>query len=198
MLVLLQGFTFGAGLIIAIGAQNVFVLRQGLMRKHLLLTATLCATIDALLIILGTSGFGEVLKAFPFLFSILNYGAALFLFFYGGRALFSIFKPKIINCGEEEISSIGKTILMLLALSLLNPHVYLDTVILLGTIAHQQPVGTQHIFAIGAMSASFLWFFSLTFGARFLAPLLKKPLGWKVLDGFTAAIMWVTGISLIW
>ncbi len=196
-LALLKGFSTSGGLIVAIGAQNAFVIRQGLLRRHLLLTALLCSGIDAFLILSGVLGFGHVVSVCPSLIELSKYFAIVFLGFYGAFSLKSAFKPRPLDDVESKVLlSTKRTILMLLALSLLNPHVYLDTVILLGNIASQQPVHEQLYFAVGAISASFIWFFAITYGSYFLAPLLRKQSVWRVIDSLIAFIMWGIAISL--
>lgn len=193
----LTGFGASVSLIVAIGAQNAFVIRQSLRCQHLLLTALLCAGIDALLILLGVLGFGTVVGQFPLFIAAVSYFAALFLMMYGLASLRSAFKAKswIGSTASETALSAKKTILSLLAFSLLNPHVYLDTVILLGSIAAQQPADQKICFAAGAVSASFAWFFAITYGAHLLAPLFQRQAAWKVLDslsGFTMlGIAWI-------
>lgn len=198
LVTLLKGFTTSAGLIVAIGAQNAFVLRQGFLRRHLFLTALLCALIDALLILLGVLGFGQIIAAYPLTVKIAKYFAIVFLFFYGTLSLKSAFKKHSLEDRQEHTrTSLRSTIFLLLALSLLNPHVYLDTVILLGSIASLQPDHEKIYFALGAIGASFSWFFALTYGSRFCAPFLQKPLAWKIIDILTTLIMWGIAITLI-
>lgn len=196
---LLKGFSTSCSLIIAIGTQNAFVIRQGLRRQHLFLTALLCSLIDALLIILGVTGFEYFISSSSLFIEITNYIAIIFLFIYGALSLKSAFQTKYLECtgDEKTIPSAQKTILTLLALSLLNPHVYLDTVILLGSIASQQPHEEQIYFAFGAISASFAWFFSITYGARLLAPFFQKEFSWRIIDGLVALTMWGIAITLI-
>ena len=196
---LLKGFSASGGLIIAIGAQNAFVIRQGLKRQHLLLTALMCSIIDALLIVCGVIGFGYYISEYPLFIEIAKYCAIAFLFFYGLISLKSALRKKTFNNSVNgcEIYSKKKIIVSLLALSLLNPHVYLDTVILLGSIASQQPAHEQMYFACGAISASFAWFFAITFGAQFLAPLFQKENSWRIIDGFIAIIMWMIAFNLL-
>ncbi len=195
---LLKGFTTSGSLIVAIGAQNVFVLRQGLMRRHLLLTALFCSFIDAFLILLGVLGFGKLLTICPLAIELANYLAIVFLIWYGAFALRSAFKPKSLETGNgQELPSKTKTLFLLFAMSVLNPHVYLDTVILLGSIASQQPSYEQIYFAFGAISASFIWFFTLTYGSRLLAPLLSKPNSWRIIDSLVAVMMWGIAITLM-
>lgn len=196
-LTLIKGFACSASLIVAIGAQNAFVIRQGLMQNHLLLTAFLCSLIDASLIVVGVLGFGQVISSYPLTIEITKYFAIAFLLAYGGFSIRSAFKNKALeNEIGQAVQSRKKTILLLLALSLLNPHVYLDTVILLGSIASQHPPDEQFYFAIGAIVASFIWFFSLSYGSQFLAPFLRSSLSWKIIDTCIAFIMWTIAVSL--
>jgi L-lysine exporter family protein LysE/ArgO len=196
-LALLKGFTTGGSLIIAIGAQNAFVIQQGLLRRHLFLTAFLCALLDAFLIILGVLGFGQIVTEYPFAIELSKYFAIIFLLFYGMLSFKSALKVKALEHAERSLPSKRRTIAMLLALCLLNPHVYLDTVILLGSIASQQPTDEQLYFAFGAMSASFVWFFSITYGSRFLAPFLQNQVVWRLIDGLIAITMWGIALSLL-
>lgn len=197
-LVLLKGFASSASLIVAIGAQNAFVIRQGLLQNHLFLTALLCSLIDAILITIGVLGFGQVISAYPLLIEITNYIAIAFLFAYGALSLKSAFtNKKLENERNQATQSRKKTVLLLLALSLLNPHVYLDTVILLGSIASQHSLDEQFYFAIGAISASFIWFFSISYGSRLLAPFLRNSLAWKIIDICIAFTMWGIATSLM-
>lgn len=199
LLSLLKGFCASSGLIIAIGAQNAFVIRQGLRRQHLLLTALLCSSIDAILIAAGVIGFGYYISEYPLFIDFTKYFAATFLFFYGVISFRSAFKKdssKNSLC-EGTGNSAKKVILSLLALSLLNPHVYLDTVILLGSIASQQPAHEQLYFAFGAITASFTWFFAITFGARLLSPFFQKENSWRIIDGFIAITMWAIAFNIL-
>lgn len=192
LLSLLKGFTTSGSLLVAIGAQNAFVIRQGLKRKHLLLTAFVCSLLDAMLIGFGAIGFGRYISEYPFFLEITKYFAIIFLIVYGCFAFrAALGKNTLKNIEKPAETSTKKLLLSLIALSLLNPHVYLDTVILLGSIASQQPIDEQKIFAMGAISASFAWFFSITFGARFLAPFFQKEYAWKMIDGLIAITMWI-------
>lgn len=198
LLALLKGFGTSGSLIVAIGAQNAFVIRQGMLRRHLFMTALICSVIDAMLILLGVFGFGQVISAYPLLIELSKYFAIIFLFFYGIVSLKSSLNPKCLEDGkEQELTSAKKTIFLLLALSLLNPHVYLDTVILLGSIASQQPQDQQIYFTLGAISASFLWFFAITYGSYLLAPSLFKQSSWRIIDGLIALTMRGIAISLM-
>lgn len=197
-LALFKGFCISGSLIVAIGAQNVFVIRQGLLRRHLFITAFLCSIIDALLILLGVLGFGQLIVAYPLLIKLAKYFAIVFLFFYGVISLKSSLNFKCIEDEKDEESlSIKKTIFLILGLSLLNPHVYLDTVILLGSIALQQPSDQKIYFTLGAIIASFIWFFTITYASFFLAPFLSKQSSWRIIDRLIALIMWGIALSLI-
>jgi L-lysine exporter family protein LysE/ArgO len=196
---LLKGFGASCGLIIAIGAQNAFVIRQGLRGQHLLLTALICSLIDAVLIVFGVMGFGYYIAEYPLFIEITKYFAALFLIIYGFISCRSIFqRTSVKEIGEEPAEySLKSVVVSLLALSLLNPHVYLDTVILLGSIASQQPIHEQKYFALGAVSASFAWFFSITYGAGLFAPFFQKENSWKIIDGSIALTMWAIAFSIL-
>lgn len=191
---LLKGFGASSGLIMAIGAQNAFVIRQGLQRQHLFLTAMLCSIIDALLIVLGTFGFGGFILEHPFLLKAVKYFAVIFLFSYGVATLM---KTNVSNIEGTFSSSTKATVLSILALSLLNPHVYLDTVILLGSIATQQPEEEQRYFVAGAILASFIWFFGITYGARFLAFLFQNETTRKAMDILIALTMWAIALTIL-
>jgi L-lysine exporter family protein LysE/ArgO len=195
---LLKGFVTSGSLIVAIGAQNAFVIRQGLLQRHLLLTALVCSAIDALLITSGILGFGHIISSFPLVVEAAQYFSIVFLLAYGAISLRSAFKYKSLDLSEHTpLPSIKKTILLLLGFSLLNPHVYLDTVILLGSIAVQQPAHTQTYFTLGAIGASFTWFFALTYGSRFLAPFFSKQNSWKIIDSLIAITMWAIALTLL-
>lgn len=197
LLPFLKGFGTSASLIVAIGAQNAFVIRQSLQYQHLLLTALLCSLIDALLILLGVVGFGEIVSQYPHFLTFTTWFAAVFLFLYGLASFRSALYSKSWNLDETMRVSAKKTIISILAFSLLNPHVYLDTVILLGSIASEQPVGEQAYFAAGAIGASFAWFFAITYGARLLAPFLQKQSVWRMIDSLIGLTMWAIAFSLL-
>ena len=197
---LIQGFSLGASLIIAIGSQNAFVLRQGLKKEHVFTICTICFLCDALLILLGVGGFGKLVASSDTLMLTARWGGALFLFCYGIRSFRSAFKNEALSPGEATnlASGLSWAIATTLALTLLNPHVYLDTVILLGSIAGQYPEAERLFFAIGAAVASMLWFYGLGYGARILTPLFLKPISWKTLDVMIGIIMWGIATNLLW
>jgi L-lysine exporter family protein LysE/ArgO len=192
-----SGLLLGAGLIIAIGAQNAFVLRQGLLKTHVFALCLLCASSDALLITLGVLGFGTLIQQSQTALIIVQFAGAAFLFFYGLQALMRALKPQAIEDIAGTGSSIRSVLVTALALTFLNPHVYLDTVVLLGGISTQYFGFDRLWFGAGAVLASFLWFFVLGYGARFLIPIFQKRRSWQILDTLIAIIMWVIAYSLI-
>ncbi|WP_211097767.1 LysE/ArgO family amino acid transporter [Ahrensia marina] len=192
-----SGLLLGAGLIIAIGAQNAFVLRQGLLKTHVFALCLLCASSDALLITLGVLGFGTLIQQSQTALIIVQFAGAAFLFFYGLQALMRALKPQAIEDIAGTGSSLRSVLVTALALTFLNPHVYLDTVVLLGGISTQYAGFDRLWFGAGAVLASFLWFFVLGYGARFLIPIFQKRRSWQILDTLIAIIMWVIAYSLI-
>ncbi|RKQ71125.1 L-lysine exporter family protein LysE/ArgO [Litorimonas taeanensis] len=196
MTTIFSGFALTLVLIFAIGAQNAFVLRQGLRRQHVLAVVLVCAISDTILIIAGVSGFGYLMERASWLEPSFTYAGAAFLFFYGARSAFSAWTGgQALVAGETDRQTVKVAIMTTLALTWLNPHVYLDTVILLGSIAAQSD--NKILFGIGAITASFSFFFTLGYGARFLAPYFSKPFTWRILDGFIAVIMWSIAAKLI-
>ena len=195
----LEGFGTGSGLIIAIGAQNAFVLAQGVRREHHLPVALVCAVCDALLLAAGLAGMGAALAAAPALRQAAALGGAAFLGLYGLRAARSAWCGSGALCAQDDAGGRGlrATLLLTLAVTLLNPHVYLDTVLLLGSIGgrHGDP-GRWH-FGAGAATASFAWFFGLALLGRLLAPLLSRPAAWRALDALVALVMWTVAAGLL-
>ncbi|MBY6003600.1 LysE/ArgO family amino acid transporter [Salipiger bermudensis] len=191
----LAGFALGLSLIVAIGAQNAFVLRQGLMRAHVLPVCLICALSDAVLIVAGIAGFGALTQAIPGLEPAMRLFGAAFLTWYGARSLRSAWRGGEAMGEGRAALSLRAAVLTCLAFTWLNPHVYLDTVMLLGAISAQydQPAA----FGLGAVSASFLFFFSLGYGARALAPVFARPRAWQVLDLAMAGIMWTLAARLV-
>jgi L-lysine exporter family protein LysE/ArgO len=196
---LLQGFGLSMGLIIAIGSQNAFVLRQGLKRERVFLVATVCFICDAGLIAAGAAGFGTLVASSPLTMQCALWGGSAFLFLYGLRAFRSAWHPETLEAagGSGASGNAARVILSTLALSLLNPHVYLDTVILLGSLAARFPGSSRALFALGAMTASLVWFYGIGYGARVLAPLFRKPGAWRLLDAAVGLTMWGIALSLV-
>ncbi|RJF79358.1 amino acid transporter [Azospirillum cavernae] len=195
--VALQGFSLGGGLIVAIGAQNAFVLRQGLVKRHVLPLVLFCALSDALLIAAGSAGFGTLVSSSPVLLQGAAYGGAAFLGFYGFRAFRSAFTAQSLSAEGAANLPLGRALATAAAFTYLNPHVYLDTVVLLGGIAGRYAVDERVWFAGGAMTASLVWFAALGYGARLLAPLFAKPLAWRVLDTLIGVVMSALALSLL-
>jgi L-lysine exporter family protein LysE/ArgO len=189
--VFLSGAGLGASLIIAIGAQNAFVLRQGLKRRHVGLVVSICALIDVLLIGVGIGGMGALIARAPVLLDVIRWAGAVFLFLYGVRAFHAAWKgPGHLQAENGETQTALKAASTVLALSLLNPHVYLDTVVLLGGIGAQYGWPGNAWFGAGAMCSSVIWFATLGFGARLLRPLFEKDVSWRVLDVIVGVVMW--------
>jgi L-lysine exporter family protein LysE/ArgO len=199
VLAAVQGFALGASLIIAIGAQNAFVLRQGLKRQQVLLVTTICFLSDAVLIAVGAGGFAGLVAAVPGLPALAAWGGAVFLIGYGARAFHAALRPARLLAGHGSAGS-GTAALAgaTLAVSLLNPHVYLDTVVLLGSVAAQYPRPERIAFALGGIGASAVWFYGLGYGAARLAPVFARPAAWRLLDLAIGAIMWAIAGGLIW
>ncbi|MGT2512221.1 LysE/ArgO family amino acid transporter [Cupriavidus basilensis] len=194
----LQGLALSLGLIVAIGAQNAFVLRQGLRREHVGSVVLLCAMADALLIAAGVMGMAQALGERPGLARVLALAGAVFLAVYGWQALRRARHAHQLNAsdGGKGLSR-GAALAQAAAFTLLNPHVYLDTVLLVGSIGAQQPAALRGWFVAGASSASLLWFGLLGFGARWLAPWFARPRAWQVLDGLIGTTMFVLSALLV-
>ena len=189
------GFFTGLSLIIAIGAHNAYVLRLGLMRHHVFAVVLFCAVSDAVLIIAGVAGLGAVIQQLPLLLEVFRYAGAAYLIWFGIGALRRAINPKTLEAQGESFPLI-KTLGTMAALTWLNPHVYLDTVILLGSIGNQfQP--NQWWFALGAATSSFVWFFSLGYGAKLLSRYMASVRFWQVLDVAIAAVMFTIAGTLL-
>lgn len=192
----LAGFQMGLGLIVAIGAQNAFVLRQGLRREHVFAVALFCAGSDAVLIALGVSGFGALAKLAPWAAEAMRWGGVAFLLWYGLRAARAAWRGGgALAAGTGAAPSLRAVMATVALLTWANPHVWLDTVVLLGAISAQFP-GRGLEFALGAMAASFGFFFALAYGARGLAPLFARPRAWQVLDALVALVMFSVAAKL--
>jgi len=192
---ILPGFLTGFSLIVAIGAQNAFILRQGLTRQYVYLIVTICALSDALLIALGTFGLGALIQAIPNLLEIMRWLGVAYLTWFGATSIRKALKTNSLTVAEEIQVSLKKTLLLTLGFTFLNPHVYLDTVILVGSVANHFGEN-KWFFALGATIASFTWFFSLGLAASKMAVLMAKPVFWKILDVFIAAVMFSLAINL--
>lgn len=192
----LSGFFIGAGLIIAIGAQNAFVLRQGIRREHVFVLALICSLSDALLIVLGVTGLGALIERFPAMLVAVTVFGIAFLVWYGWLALRRVMNPQALEAGENGPVPLGKAVITCLTLTFLNPHVWLDTVILVGSLAAPYSGAARLAYTLGAVTASFAWFFALGYGARVLTPLFRKPAAWRVLDALIALVMFSIAAKL--
>ncbi len=194
----LTGFGTGFSLILAIGAQNAFVLRQGLLRTHVFWVCLTCALFDAVLIAAGVAGASGLSAAAPWAIAALTWGGAAFLAVYGALSLARAFNPGALRAANQGTGSLRSTLLTCLALAWLNPHVYLDTVGLIGAVSTGFPGWSGKLaYGIGATLASFVFFFALGYGARLLAPVFARPRAWAVLDVAIALVMWSIAIALI-
>ena len=197
MLPAAQGFLAGAGLIVAIGAQNAFVLRQGLRREHVAVVVALCAGADALLITAGVAGLGGVVGAHPVAITVTKIAGAAFLLAMGAAAARRAWRPGHLGPAASEPAGRTGVVLACLGFTFLNPHVYLDTVVLLGAMANQHADAGRWLFAGGAAVASVTWFSALGFGAGRLGPVFGRPAAWRWLDGGIAVVMVGLAVALV-
>jgi L-lysine exporter family protein LysE/ArgO len=195
---LLTGLGAGASLIIAIGAQNAYVLRQGLRREHVLPIVLICIVSDALLIAAGVAGIGAVIKAAPLALEIVRWAGFAFLLLYALFAARRALRPERLEAANGVGAiTLWAAVATCLALTWLNPHVYLDTILLLGSLSASHGDPGRWVFGAGAVLASILWFGMLGFGARFLAPVFARPIAWRILDGAIAVLMVVLAVLLV-
>jgi L-lysine exporter family protein LysE/ArgO len=192
-----QGFVTSAALIVAIGAQNAFVLRQGLRREHVGAVVAVCALSDLLLIGLGVAGLGALVQAHAPLLVAARWCGAAFLIAYGAIAARRALSPQALAAGPGVALSRRQAVVACLGFTYLNPHCWLDTVVLIGSLSAQQPDGARPWFGAGAAAASVVWFAALGYGARLLAPLFARPAAWRMLDGGIAAVMWTLAGALL-
>ena len=187
MIAFLPGFLASLGLIVAIGAQNAFVIRQGLTRQHVFVVVAICALCDAALIALGIAGLGAIIQGLPWLLEVIRWFGVAYLSWFGIKSVRAAFKNLVMDASGTQTTSLKKVVAAVLGFTLLNPHVYLDTVILLGSISNQ--FADKWAFGFGAMSASALWFSSIGFGAKAASRFMSRPIFWRVLDSVIAVIM---------
>jgi len=197
--VFLQGLGLGASLIMAIGAQNAHVIRTGVRGQHVLATVAACIAVDVLLIGLGIAGLGALVEASPTLMAVARYGGAAFLVWYGWRCWKSSLRggASLEASPDEKAQTLGRALATVLALSLLNPHVYLDTVVLLGAVGSSLAGEARLSFALGAMTASVLWFSALGLGARRFATVLGRPAVWRAIEAATGTLMLMLAYLLV-
>jgi len=193
----IAGFSLGLSLILAIGSQNAFVLRQGLRREHVFWVCLICAVSDAALIFMGVSGFSVMIRKLPWLGDAMRLGGAAFLIWYGARSLWTAWRSHdALMPSDAESRPLVATLAVCLAFTWLNPHVWLDTVVLIGSVSTQF-AGHEMGFAAGAMTASFLFFFSLGYGAALLRPVFARPRAWQVLEVIVGLTMWSIAARLL-
>ena len=185
----------GLALIVAIGAQNAFVLRQGIRREHVGVVVALCLVSDAILIVAGTAGIGALVTRFPWALDALRWGGAAYLTWWAVRSFASALRPS--SLAAEVPRSRGSVIATTLALTYLNPHVYLDTVVLLGGLANQHGPDERWVFAAGAVTGSIVWFCALGYGARALSGVLADPRTWRVVDLVIGVVMLALAVKLV-
>ena len=195
VIALITGFFTGMSLIVAIGAQNAFVIKQGLLRSHVTLVVFVCSLSDALLIILGTGGLGTIIQSRPDLLDVIRWFGVIYLTWFGFKSVRSTLRNETLTASNQSAESWKKVLLTVLAMTYLNPHVYLDTVIFVGSLANQFE-SQRWYFALGACIASGIWFSAIGYGARSASHLMSKPLFWRVLDSAIAAIMFTLAITL--
>ena len=192
-----KGFLLSAALIMAIGAQNMFVLRQGLRREHVGPIVLFCGLADAVLIGTGVAGLGSILDLVPNLALLLTLGGAAFLTWYGISALARATKPSAMVLTAQPALTLGGALVGTAAFTFLNPHVYLDTVLLMGAVGSSLPLDVRPVFVAGAATASVSWFAALGYGARLLTPLFARPTAWKILDLVVGVTMLMLAASLV-
>lgn len=195
MFAFLPGLLTGLSLIVAIGAQNAFVIRQSLTRQHVFVIVLICAASDALLMLAGVGGLGAVITSLPWLLEVIRWFGVAYLTWFGVRSIISAFKNDVLDASGASEKSLLKVVLMCLTITFLNPHVYLDTVILVGSIANQFG-DNKWFFVGGAITASVLWFTSLGYGAKAASRWMSKPVFWRVLDFIIAGVMFTVALTL--
>ena len=192
-----EGFGISLGLILALGPQNVYLLRQGLLRKYVLVACLVCFLSDALLISAGVLGFGRIMSEMEEWAPIIAIASSSFLVGYGILRIYSATKPRGLETGEVESQTMRKTIFTGLAFTWLNPHVYVDTLILIGGTSSRYVGEEVFGYAFGAIAASFIFFFSLGYGAKFLSPILSTPKSWMIIDLTVAGIMFTIAVLVM-
>ena len=193
----LSGFFLGLSLIVAIGAQNAFILRQGLLRQHVFVLCLICALSDAVLIAAGVAGLGTLVSSSPMLVKAVSVGGAAFLFAYAAIAFRRAWRPQALHAAGTGGGNLKAAIAACLAFTFLNPHVYLDTVVLLGSLSSRYEGAARLEYGLGAAISSFVWFFGLGYGARLLQPVFARPSAWRVLDILIGLVMAAIGVGLL-
>ena len=192
-----SGFLLGISLIAALGAQSLFILQMGLLRQHVLALCTFCACADILLITSGVLGMGTIAASLPWVETMMTFGGAVYLLTHAVISALRATVKRSAGCGAADGMCLRGALLACAACTFLNPHVYLDTVVLMGTYASAYAGYARTAFAVGAIIASAVWFFSLGYGARLLSPLFSRPVAWRMLDAGIAAVMAGLGFALL-
>ena len=194
----IQGLIVCFGLIVSIGAQNAFLLKQGILKQHVFAVALLCFLGDVLLMTIGVLGLGELISQSPWVSFLVAILGVVFLFTYGSQSFISMFKQSgALKESDSSVTSLKRTLMITFAITFLNPHVYIDTVAILGAIGGKLAFSEKIAFLFGALSCSFIWFFGIGYGAGFFAPYLAKRRTWQMLDFITGVIMFVIAASLV-
>lgn len=194
----IEGMSLCFSLIIAIGIQNAFVLKQGILKNRVFFVALLCSSIDAFLIVIGVYVFGNFLSDHHFLLWLFSWGGVLFVFDYSIMAFYSSFKTQTLDISSQsKINTVKEIFIKVFLVSVINPNAFLDSIVLIGSISTQYEKEDLFSFTLGASSASYVWFFLLSFAARFLQPFFLKPVAWKILDFIIGCTMFIIGISLL-
>lgn len=196
--IFIQGFIVCFGLIVSIGAQNAFLLKQGILKQHVFWIALICFLGDVFLMTIGVLGLGTIISELPILSLAISLLGAIFLLTYGSRSFISVFKStEYLTASGENASSLKKALMITFAITFLNPHVYIDTVVIVGSIGGKLSFDGKMYFLAGALICSFLWFFGVGYGARLLSPYFAKRGTWQILDAVTGLIMYFIAFSLI-
>ena len=195
MLAFIPGFFLSLSLIVAIGAQNAFIIRQALTRQHVFTVVAICAIADASLIALGIAGLGAAISSLPWLLEIIRWFGVAYLGWFGLRSFLSALQTQAMDTTVGQSASLKTVVLSLLGFTFLNPHVYLDTVILVGGVANQFG-DDKWVFGAGAMLASLVWFFAIGYGSKAASRIMSKPVFWKILDFFIAGVMFTVALTL--
>lgn len=202
---LVNGFLISLGLIVAIGPQNAYVIRKGLRKRHVFLVTTACFLSDAFLIGLGAAGVGALLQEGTVAAAVVSLIGGLFLLWYGAMSFKDALHPKTLT--QKDLAEAGKkahgkdwpvVVLTVLAFTFLNPHVYIDTLVVLGGLSATYAAGERLYFALGAIAASAMWFYGIGFGAVFFSKTFENPTAWRILDLFVGAVVWAAAAYLIW
>lgn len=202
---LINGFLISLGLIVAIGPQNAYVIRKGLKQRHVFLVTTICFVSDALLIALGAAGVGALLQQGTAAAAVVSLVGGLFLLWYGAVSFKDALHPKTLT--QKDIAEAGKqahgkdwpvVVLTVLAFTFLNPHVYVDTLVVLGGLSATYEDAERLYFAAGAIAASAAWFYGIGYGAGFFSKTFENPAAWRILDLFVAIVVWAAAVYLIW